>query len=446
MKLHILIAALFALVPAAAAQTRAQLKAELGKKLEAAATADDKMKVAEWAKENGLVTDHKKILEAIVEAQPDYRPALEALGYEQFDGKWMPAKEAAAKREKALAADFESKGLVEVDGAWVEKDKVADAKKGIFWHDGEPVSKTEKLAFLSGKVRHPRTGELIAAADLEKANQGLFPIEQRWVGLEEANKFHAQLNRPWVLRTKYATLLTTMPLEWFDELKKQVDDSVTKLLPLVGRAPHPAHRPLVGVVANQQEYVAVGTRMGAGDSSYGAFVAEQDLQAFQIGLNGKPAVALWAESWGPYYVRHAAGLAVVHAFAQELGAQVPAWFARAIGGHVDRFWNPQTIGFFGNRFVQGGGLRKLDTWFEKFAITPEMENEEIATNIFQAGLLLDFASRGGDDAVTKAMSKVTEAFASGDGKELGQAIERLQKDLEKAGDKVRDHLKKLVAG
>jgi hypothetical protein len=446
MKIHILIATLLALLSPAAAQTRAQLRAELAKKLEAAASAEDKMKAADWAKENGLVTDYKKILEAILEEQPDFRPAQEALGYEEFEGKWMPAKEAAALREKTLAAEFKSKGLVEVDGAWVEKDKVEDAKRGVFWHDGEAVSKTEKMAFLAGKVRHPRTGELIALAELEKANQGLFPVEQRWVGLEEANKHHAQLNRPWVLRTKHATLMTTLPLDWFDELKQQIDDSLVRLQPLFGRAPHPAHRPLVGVVATQQEYVAVGTRVGAADSSYGAFVSEQDLQVFQIGLSGRPAVALWVESWGPYYVRHAAGLALAHAFNQELGEQVPAWFARALGGYVDRFWNPQTISFFGNRFVQGGGLRKLDSWFEKFAITPEMESEEVASNIFQAGLLLDFALRGGNDAVTKAMKKVTEALAKGDGKGLTKAIERLQKELAKSDDAVREHLKKIVAG
>lgn len=435
--LVLMVCCLFA--PAANAQTRAQLKKELATKLEGAASAEDKMKVAEWAKEVGLVTDYKKVLKQILETTPDFTPALDALGYVQFDGKWMPAEEAEAHRKSAMAAAFKERGLVEVDGVWVEKEKADDAKNGLFWHDGEAVSKDEKMGFLEGKVRHPKTGQLIAKEHLDKAQQGLFPVEERWVDQEEADKYHAQMNRPWVIRTKHATLMTTLSFAWVKDLSDQIDPAIERLLPIFGnRTPSAEHRPLVGVAANQQEYVAVGTRIGGPGSAYGAFLAEQDLSTQGVAFKGRPAVAVWEQNWGPYNVRHAAGLALVHSLCLDAKAEVPLWFQHAVAGLVDRLWNEQTTKFFGDRFVQNGGVTNLEDWFQKFAINPDMETEAMWSNIYQAALVLDFCIKGGDKACTKALEQIAEALEKG-GAELGKAVTRLEQTIGKKAAAVRKY-------
>lgn len=436
-----LLTACFLLAPGASAQTRAQLKKELATKLEAAASAEDKMQVADWAKEMGLVTDYKKILQGILETTPDFAPAREALGYVQFEGKWMSAEDAEAQRKSAMAATYKERGLVEVDGVWVEKDKVDDARKGLFWHNGEAVSKAEKLGFLAGKVRHPKTGELIPSEFLAKAEEGLFPVEDRWVDQEEADKYHSQMNRPWVIRTKHATLLTTLSLAWAKDLSDQIDPAIDRLLPIFGtRTPSAEHRPLIGVSANQQEYVAIGTRIGGPGSAYGAFLAEQDLSTQGMSIAGRPAVAVWEQNWGPYNVRHAAGLALVHSLCLDAKAEVPLWFQHGIGGHVDRMWNEQTTKFFGDRFAQNGGVTKLEDWFDKFAINPDMETEAMWSNIYLAALVIDFCMKGGDKACTKALEQVTEAFAKG-GPDVAKAITRLEKTVGKKAAALRKYLR-----
>src|SRR5690606_581559 len=132
---------------------------------------------------------------------------------------------AEALAKKAHEAAMKAKGFVEVDGVWVAEDEVDDAKRGIFRHDGERVSKAEKLALLEGKVRHPVTGEFIAAEDLPKAEAGQFPLGSsgRWGEEAVADAFHKEVGTPWVFRTHYATLISTKPIAELKELARTLD-------------------------------------------------------------------------------------------------------------------------------------------------------------------------------------------------------------------------------
>jgi hypothetical protein len=74
-----------------------------------------------------------------------------------------------------------------------------------------------------------------------------------------------------------------------------------------------------------------------------------------------------------------------------------------------------------------------------------MESTKIAFNLFQSGLLLSYATQGGNREVTDAMVAVTDAL-SGKGKaSVGKAITKLEELLSEQQDAIVTHLKKLIA-
>ena len=152
MPLRIALAFLIALITTTlSAQTPAQLKQEL-KTREAAAKKDPDAlyEVGKWAAEKALAAEAKRLYQAVLKMKSDHAGANEGLGNELLDGKWLPAKEVEAVRKKAQAAEFAAKGLVEVDGIWVEKDKVAEAKRGVFTHEGGLVTRRPEITPIHG--------------------------------------------------------------------------------------------------------------------------------------------------------------------------------------------------------------------------------------------------------------------------------------------------------
>lgn len=448
--LTLMLAATVLAVPALA-QTPSQLKAELRSKETAAKQDPDAMfDAAKWAQGKGLAAEARRIFQAILKQKPDHEGANLALGNELVEGKWLPAKEAEAARKRLMEAEAKAKGLVEVGGVYVEKDQVDDAKKGIFHHDGQLVSRKEMLLMLAGRVRHPVTGELIAAADLDKANQGQFPIGGgRWVDAKEANSFHQDTEHPWLYRTSYYTLISTLPVETLDKVKIIVDqayESVSKFLG--GVAPTPAHRPIVFVAATVDEFKGFGQGIGDETSSYGAFLTREEARVnTPYQEDARAAVCNWGEkgNWGEYYAMHAAGMAYLGSLLQDLDTKAPLWFEEGFGSYASRFRTGRDAGYFGEQHVAKGGVKDLKAWFNSFAISAEVEVSEINYNVFQAGLVLSFAASGANAKVTDAMLEVTRCFKEGKGKNLEKAIDKLQKQLIGTEPELRAYLQKLIA-
>ncbi len=431
-----------------AAQSPAQLKTELRQKETAAKQDADKLYDAgKWAEGKSLAADAKRIFQAVLKLKPDHEGANTALGNVQVDGKWMSAKDAAAAAKKAMEAEAKAKGMVEVDGIYVDKEQVADAKKGIFFHDGDRVSKAEKLALLSGKVRHPVTGQFIPAKDLPKAEQGLFPIgtDGRWVDEKEADAFHAQIETARTFRTAYTTLASTLPLAKLQEAKLEADRAYEILKPLFGLAePMPGDRPVVFIASTTDEYQQLGTAMGDATSSYGAFLSsdERRMVIRDVG-EVRPALCIWEKDWGAYNVRHAVGMAYANSMFG--GAELPLWLLEGFGALPNRFVNDGIAAHFARGHIQRGGVKDLKSWFSSFDINGEMEAQAIAYNIFQAGFLLWFARSGTNTKVTEAMQDITKMVAEGKTKGLEKAIEKLQSALIGAEEELKEALKKLAA-
>jgi hypothetical protein len=445
---HLVIAALLFALPTAA-QTQDKLRAELRTKETAAKQdVDQLLEVAKWADEKGLPAEAKRIAQTIVKLKPDHEGANRLLGNVQYEGKWMPQKDADAMRKKAQEAEFKAKGLVEVKGVWVDKDKVADANKGIFWFEGDRVTREELLALQGGKVRHPQTGELINAADKDKADKQFMVGDNRWVDEKEADDYHHERAHPWVLRTFSCVLIGSLPFKTMQDVKAAVDEGYQRARSsgvFGNMEPAPADRPVILVAGTDEEFSELGKRMGDETSSFGAFLSRPGTIA-KVALLGesRPLVCHWHKVWGPYYAKHAAGLGYCQAICEETSAEVPAWFRQGLGSLASRYSDPRVAGGFGEMIVQKGGVKDLKTWFNSFAISGDMEYSAVETNINLAGLILSFAMRGGDAKVTEAMLEVTKEVTSGRGKTVDKAIEKLQKLICDHEEQVRAYLKKIV--
>ena len=432
-----------------AAQSAAALKKEL-KKMESAAKKDPEALFAagKWASEKNLKKDAKRVFQKVLKLDSNHSGANRAIGNEEFDGKWWPAKKAKALREKALDAEFSAKGYKKIDGVWVPADEVKDARKGIFKHDGELVSRNEKVALQEGKVRHPVTGQLIAATDLEKAQNGYFPLaNDKWGDQKDANQFHSELGRPWIIRTDSAQIMSTLPIEKIEDLKKHVEQGIEKVSPLFGsREITPDKRPLIIIAKTQSEYTNLGNNLGDGTDVAGAFLISEEAE-FRIPGQGiiRPAICENHKDWGVRYIRHAAAIAYINAISEEAGADLPLWFVHSVGSYTSRFENDYDAGHFSKAHIARGGVTSPKSFMSGFALNGDMTSSQIAFNIFQAGLFLSYATRGGNQEVTDAMVALTDTLSGKAKGSASKAIIKLEKLLADNKDGITEHLKKLAA-
>jgi len=432
------------------AQTPAQLKQELRTRESAAKQDPDALyQVGKWAEDHGLAAESKRIYQNVLKIKADHEGANKALGNELFEGKWVTAKDAAAARKKALDAEYKAKGMVEVAGVWVDKDHVADAKRGIFHFENDLVTKEEMAALGTGMVRHPVTGQIIEAKHLEDAKARKFPIgtEGRWADEKDADSFHADIQKPWIVRTAYCNLVGTLPIAKLEQMKALADRAVERARVLMNsQMPSPANRPTVVVAATDDEFTTYGRQIGDETSAFGAFLAaEQARMRLEYQGEVRPAVCnAKDENWAPYYLRHAAGLAYANGLGADSGAELPLWFVHAFGGYASRFDDDNAATSFGEQHIAKGGVKDLKGWFNSFALNGEMEPKQLDFNVFQAGLLLAFVVQGGDAKVTEAMQEVAASVAGGKSKTVDKAVEKLRAMLTGKEDALRDFLQKVV--
>ncbi len=395
------------------------------------------IKVADWARGQGLLTDSRRLLNRVLAIAPDHDGANEAVGNVKHAGRWMSAAKAEILKNRAA-------GLVPVEGLWVTEVEADDARAGVFHIQGERVGRAEYVQLKAGKVRHPRTGELIAATDLEKAKNNLFPDGQGgWIDEAEANKRHASPSLPWVLRTKTTTVVSTMPLKELEQLAQQyADDAHDFATSIFGAGGPVGPRPVVMLAPTSDQFRQLGNDIGGASSAYGAFLAERVLNVTGLGAV-QPAVALVDPNWGVYYLKHAVGLAVGHGKA---GGSVPAWLAIGVGSYTERFYSPEIASWFGKQFLGAGGLIDLKGWFTSFGITGDMDHNQMGQQLFQAGLLVAFCKHAGDAGAAKLLAAVGDSLAAGDQKAATGAVAALEKGIQERADAVRAYLKALTQG
>ena len=406
---------------------------------------------ASFAGEVGLETQAENIFNLVLQVEPQHAGANLALGFVLFNGEWVTPE----KKDDLIAEELKEKygdsGLVEFDRLWIEEAHVADAKNGLFHHTtqagDEIVGRWEKLQFLRGMVRHPKTGEMIAAEDAEQAAQGLFPLGgDEWGTEEEADELHSDPENPWIIRSKYFQVASTLPIEKITtEVFLHIDWSAEQVMQFFGgNPPHPSRRPAVWIVeGDEAAYQQFGNDYGDEGSTFGAFLTPEPMEQF-VG-NVRAGASHWQENWKLYWVRNAAGLAMSYAYTGDETDDVPLWFHRGVGSFASRHANPNDAKLFGKQHLDKGGIKRLGDFLEDFSIAAGQAYGGfggLEYNIYQAGLTLSFCVAGEDKQTLAAMKKVTDAFA--DGKGVADLIAKLEKVLAKKEKQMQAYLAKVT--
>ncbi|MHC4516533.1 MAG: hypothetical protein ACYTGW_11560 [Planctomycetota bacterium] len=448
--LILILLALFLVAPLSA-QTRPQLKKQL-RVMIAQAKKDTKLlfEAATFAKDHNFTTDYKRLINKILKIDKDHAGANQAMGRVKYEGQWISEADYKKKLAAKLEAKYKAAGKIRVAGVWVDKEHVADAKKGVFHHDGRLVNKWELLQFQLGKVRHPRTGRFMEATGLKKAEEGLIPLaDGRWATVEEADKFHADQSRPWVIRTKYCFLISTMPLVELEKMAAIVDVGATSVLKIFGGDdPPPTRPPVIRIARTTGIYTTMGEQFGTGDDVYGVYIADGNAPGstakFQGGNSRLVLMNYGEPSWRPFFARHAAGLALCCSFFGDEIDGLPAWFPRGVAGYAERFLNEPQTKHFAKQHKANGGVMDLKDWYKDFKITIDISNKAVQANIFQAALLVAFCLRGGDKHATDALQRVTAACVSQKGGKAVPAVENLEKVLARRRDEIKAYFEKLI--
>ncbi len=196
------------------------------------------------------------------------------------------------------------------------------------------------------------------------------------------------------------------------------------------------------------EYRDYGATFGDGTDACGAFLMREGMAA-QVANQGAVRAAVCnmqdENGWGPYYLRHAAGLAYAQAVSAAAGADLPLWLLHGFGSYCSRFENESDGGYFGKLHVKKGGVSDLAPFFASFAISGDMESLKIDFNVYQAGLMVEFGAHGGDATATAAMQAISSALGDGKGSKVDAAVKSFETSLAAAKPAIVTHLEKLIA-
>jgi hypothetical protein len=205
-------------------------------------------------------------------------------------------------------------------------------------------------------------------------------------------------------------------------------------------------RAVILIAATDAEYRdEYGPPLGDGTDACGSYLMREEAR-FKLDLVGdvRGAVTVNNKDWGQRYVRHAAGLAYAHGATKDSGTQLPLWLLHGLASVTSRFDNDSEAGWFGKQHISKGGVRNLKGFFAAFAINGEMESKEIDYNIFQAGLMVSYATAGGDEKVSEAYKAAVAALTT-QGKGGDKAIAKLEATLIEAEPKIVTYLQGLIA-
>ena len=139
--LTLILLALFVMAPLVPAQPRPQLKKQL-RVMIAQAKKDTTLlfEAANFAKDHNFTAEYKRLIKKILKIDKEHVGANAAMGKVKHEGKWISQADYKKELAAKLEAEFKAAGKVKVNGIWVDKAQVADAKEGVFHHDDRLVA------------------------------------------------------------------------------------------------------------------------------------------------------------------------------------------------------------------------------------------------------------------------------------------------------------------
>ena len=340
-----------------------------------AAAGDDVAKLTELAaalKEAGDRAGARKANERILELDAENEVAHKALRHHQYDGKWFTSYAALSKYRREEAKRMkEEHGLVRFNDEWVAEADVPFMRMGWekvdeTWLHPAKVARAKEAAALEAKGWQMRSEDStwVAPENFDLWRDGMYKVEDEWFTKEEANEYHSKIGQQWNYVGEHFVCRSTLDVDSTSWARWYADKTYDDLVRLYGVEPE--EKPVFGVFGNlsQHNNFAAGdqaAQRGASETTgfsslHYAYLADLwfdiiDQSSIEYIGGG---IALWdvndeaLKAWGPFAVRHAAGL--------------------SYGEYVDRAWN--TVSQFLSQGAGGGGApasvwdeKKLPRWF-----------------------------------------------------------------------------------
>ena len=430
--------------------------------------------LVDWCEANSLEKEKRSCLRALLKIDDGDRKAHELLGHLFYDDQWFTSqKKLDAHKKKEDERMAKEKGLVRFKGEWVKEEDIPFLKKGLSksadgkWVDAAAIKRLEE-----GWVQQDLTW--ISPDEFEKMEAGLWKCGEDWLSLEDANNYHSEVMRWWVIPGDYFTLYSTLPREVAERAMGEAERTFRDLVRAYGQS---STDPLGVAVLNSGEQY---NRFAGGDDSWpgtdalglssihGAFFADAMMDFEERKWMGM-GTAYWdyksdaGNSFGPNFTRHAAGQSfgefidpspkAIKKFERSEQAQfsvddfygekkIPAWFRYGVSSYVERYFIDAFVGADGNPYwarewsvsniARAGGLDPLSTVFE---MAVGVDNPDSGKLLNESGLLVAFMLDGDSPELKQAHAATKAAMKSGKG--LDKAFMNLEKALEQDIDKLR---------
>ncbi|MDC3307518.1 hypothetical protein OAV47_01675 [bacterium] len=434
----------------------------------------------EWTlEEDDRKKYRKRVLNKVIKAAPDHAEAHAALGHVQFEGKWYDSERALERYMSKIAKE---RGLVKYDGKWVSPADVVYLDKGWKkdaatdeWYD--PVAR-KRLAE-GWKLQDLNW---VSPDEVGKLDEGLWKCDDKWLPLAAANEWHGDIETPWRIPEKRATVWTTCSRETAMKAAKQAEQAYFDMLKVFGFGGD--DQPAFMVVRSRSEYL----RFMDGDDDYdlpqldplamSAFnrSAFADLwfdfdEERYLGMG----VTFWDEEnesgdlFGLHDARFAYGLSFVESIdpcfdglddvygegevtpefaAVRLRAhKLPRWFRWGAACYASRWFKDNQIKRGGDPYWARkwsasnlnaqGGLLDFDDVFDFEA---SGQNEETSRLINQSGLFVAFLVDGGDPELSRLHEELKDAMEKRE--ETANIFASIRKSISERDEQLRAFMNK----
>jgi len=422
----------------------------------------------------------EKVHRRVIELDPDHEAARAGLRHQFYDGQWFESFVALAKYKREEAARMKGKGLGLFGDRWVPIEDVPFLSLG--WKRNtsgswvnpieEAREKQVKVWMAEGYQFRADDNSWVAPDEFENWTKLLWKCGDAWVGLEDANKYHASLEQSWELMGEHFVTWTSASWETGNLARWHADQVHSHLVRLFGVEPKakPHFVVLPSLVAyNDAAGGNVTLPESEGFSSlHGAYFSDACFDASVdppqfIGTG----VSYWDRSdptlgaWGPFWLRWAAAQSYIDAIDRswiavggrltDRGAtdgyaknfweekRIPRWLRYGAAGYVERFlpnyeategadpWSLRTFSL--EELKKSGGLRDLK---DVFAFKLNLTDLPGSSRLYQeAGLVVAYLLDGaeGDRKLQAAHEGFRAALASGNGDEARASAKALESAL-----------------
>lgn len=391
-----------------------------------------------WCDAYGLAKQGRTCLREIIKHEPSHKQAREALGHVYYDGQWFTSEKALEKYKQEEAERLaKEQGLVRYKGEWVPAEDVPFLERGLVRdEDGSWVDAQDLERLRAGWRRQDLVW--VSPEEIAKLDEGLWKCGEEWKSLEEANRYHATIERWWIVPTNRYLVHSTCERAVIEQALETMDRAHRELVRVFGIAP--SDRVPVVLLMDARQYSSFnagegGANDGAelrGLSSVHHACFADAWRAPDLANSFGAGVAMWDASseeksaFGPFAARHAAGLAfaegidpspkllakLAKAKTTQVGAsdveafwaekRIPEWLRYGAAAYAERYYIDNLVKQGGNPYwmrewalsnlVARGGLRPLREVFDTRLSVDDVPGSEKLLS--ERGLVVAFVLDG----------------------------------------------------